>query len=205
MPLALKLGVFQWHSIYWNIPSLPDLHILKLSPKMLRWHQNREIWKYLENNMYLPIYAASQLNSWRSAAVLQLLGLDCCASRAFSQESDKSLSLITNDNLTGATMHVTFNRFAICIHYVHLLFSVMKNWKVITTQKSIMDNKWDKMRKSTINWSIVLVSTFKVFKARNETIVCLWSKTEHQDNHWYGTLIMTKIQSSKHVQCSDEL
>lgn len=135
---------------------------------MLRWHQNRDIWNYLENHSYLPICVAWQLNSWRSAAVLQLLGLDFCASQAFSQEPDKSLSLITNDNLAGATMHVTFNQFAICIHYVHLLFWVMKNWKVITTWKSIMDNKWGKTRKSTINWSVVLVSTFKVIKAGNE-------------------------------------
>lgn len=31
-----------------------------------------------------------------------------------------------------------------------------------------MDNKWDKTRKTTINWSVVLVSTFKVIKAGNE-------------------------------------
>lgn len=53
---------------------------------------------------------------------LALLGLDCCASQGYSQAPDKSFSLITNDNLTGATMHVTFNQFAIYIHYVHLLF-----------------------------------------------------------------------------------
>lgn len=31
-----------------------------------------------------------------------------------------------------------------------------------------MDNKWDKFRESTINWLVVLVSTFKVIKAGNE-------------------------------------
>jgi len=146
------------------------LCFLKLIFKMLRWHQKREIEKFeiVLKIVCLPDFTCIQLMSWRSAAVLQLFGLDCCVSQAFSEEPDKSLSLITNDNLFGATMHVTFNQFAICIHCVHLLFWVMKNWKVITTWKSIMDNEWDKTRKCSINWSVVLVSTLKVVKTGNE-------------------------------------
>lgn len=126
MALALKFSALQWRTIYCNILSKPDLHVLKIILKMLRWYQNMKLsWK----SCVLPIFVAWQWKSWWLAAVLQLLGLDHCASRAFSQEPDKSLSLITNDNLTGATMHVTFNQFAICIHYVHLLFWVMKNWR----------------------------------------------------------------------------
>lgn len=115
-----------------------------------------------------PCLCCMTVKQLKAAAVLQLLDVDCCASGAFSQGPDKSPSLITNDNLTGATMHVRLDQSVICIHYVLLLFWVMKNWKVITTWKSILDNKGDKMRKSTINWSVVLVSTFKVIKAGNE-------------------------------------
>jgi len=86
-------------------------------------------------------------------------------SSVFSWEFAGFLSLITGINPASSRICITFNQFAICIHYVCPPFWVMKNWKTVTNRKSIMDYKWCNKSISTINWSIVLVSTFKVIKA----------------------------------------
>lgn len=89
------------------------------------------------------------------------------------------LSLITGIRPASSRVYITFNQFAICIHYVCPPFWVMKTWKAVTNRKSIVDYKWCSKSISAINWSIVLVSTFKVIKAETleGTRMCLGNRS----------------------------
>lgn len=94
-------------------------------------------------------------------------------SLVFSWEFAGFLSLITGINPASSRICITFNQFAICIHYVCPPFWVMKNWKAVTNRRSIMDYKWCNKSISAINWSIVLVRTFKVIKAERLEGTCM--------------------------------